>query len=595
MPVRVWYRLAIIALALSLGPFAQAQVAGSEFDGLLFARTKGAGPGETVTGFEVAPNALAHRPPSDVINKLGNSLIEKNDAAQAEAAAALGRDSFGIKLGINAAIGTLAEHALWLEEIAPVNAAYTYIGLALGVAQVARDAAAGRDDAALTGGIKTWMSFSISKWGTGAMQIGGVALFVVDVTLTQWQGAVVSAAKDVWACRYKAWYQNHPRPMSEWKAIIWKAYLDSEKDSGALFGTYVDGILNEYVGRAFKDELLPTYGDCNAASFGLEHSSIQNLIMQDFKSLLERALAEKVMPEIADRAFLRNLEAQIPLARQRLMPVLNRVFELTVTAYGYPEGTPVIVDLPAGGRWGGKLRADSTMTGKITYYAIEKAGFPDKVRIEGPNGSEERRLALEDGRLTATFGTPEVQVVARYLLSEEAGTCEVARIASDGTRSTETAGSPQHALQHVDFAILPNGSWVVGKYDISTGWPIASPGVATSTGIELQAPFFDAITRLENCGMGFLSDGSLAGGSCTVTRFDSKAVSARTTIERTCRTPASLSLEGIFASVVTGEMDYYPVDGAEGKAIVDILKQSLRQGVKSGQAVGMPTIPGGQP
>lgn len=583
-------------------PTALAQTAENKaaVEALFIPVTEGRGPAEHIVRFEILPDATNYRLSDDAINALGEALLKKNLDAERRAAAELGAQTFGDHLGIRSAIGTVAEHALWLDEISSVNEVLAIVGLGVGFAQVAHDAALGRDDAALTGGIKTWMSFAISKWGWGSVQIGGVAIFVVDVLLRKWQSGLTEIATDVWTCHYQAWYREHPRSVGQWDAEIWKLYLAAEKKETARsaagqetspFTGYVDNVLNEYVARAFADELLPSYGNCSGSSMGLDHDFVKQIVMAEHKKLLERMLATKVMPRVADRLFLRNLKAQLWEVEAHLKPRLNAKMLLEVTAYGYPAGARVVMPLPAGGEWSGKLRADGTFRAEVTKFAIRKAGYPEMVRIETSEGSESRRLAVSGNHLIALFGTPQTPVVARYTLTEQSGSCLLTRKSPEGTRKQQVADAPAHAPQPVDFALLPNGSWVFGRFGISAGWSTASPGLTSGSAMTFGAPYYDDISGFDDCAMGFLMEETVAQGKCTVRRTDSKQLADGASLERTCHAPARLKLAGIFASVVTGDMQYYQIDGAEGRTIANLLKQSIRKGVVGAPAGLLPGTP----
>ena len=68
------------------------------------------------------------------------------------------------------------------------------------------------------------------------------------------------------------------------------------------------------------------------------------------------------------------------------MPRLNRDVELEVTAYGYPGGTAA-GDAAAGGRrMEGQAARRRQLQPRLTRYALLKAGLPDTVRLNGPNG-----------------------------------------------------------------------------------------------------------------------------------------------------------------------------------------------------------------
>ena len=576
-------------MALAVVPVALAQTVSTPPAGLIAPVTQGKGPAERVTDFQITPTAAQQRLRSDAIGRLGQALVAKSGEAQRQAELDLAVQVLGDTQGSLAGVGVVAEHALWLEQFSDVNNAMNNIGFAMGLAQVARDGWNGNDAAALTGGIKAWMNFAIGRWGTGAMQIGAIGAFVVDVTLRQWQSGLGEIAHDVQACHYLAWYKEHPRSVGEWKAAAWDLYLAAEKDTSRPYSDYLDKALDEYVGRAFKDLDIATYGDCGTSSFG-QRATVEQQVAAEHKAVLQRMLADKVMPEIGERAWLRTLRAQAADARARLMPALNRQVVLEVTAYGYPGGTKVVMPLPSGGTWQGKLRDDGGFKTQITLFAIQKAGYPDTVRLEGPNGPEERKLTFNGAKLTAMFGAPETPVIARYTLNEGAATCQQRRIEGDAV-STETTTAPARGDHPVDFAMLPTGAWVVGQYEVGKGWSVASPGTVSTTAMSFGAPLYDGITGFDGCKIGVLAEGSLAEGGCTVKRFEAKQISAKVRVERTCTAPAKLTLSGIIASVVAGQMQYYPLDGPEGKMIVDLLRQGVSKGVEGGMPTGMPGMP----
>lgn len=587
---------AVLSASLALGGPVRAQQAGATLGPLIEAVTEGKGPGEKVTGFRMARDAAAYRLPDADVAALGRALAGGSDAARTDSARDLGMKVLGFTSGGIAALGTLAEHALWVNGMSSLNNGLNNVGFVIALAQVARDAANGNDAAAVTGGVKAFMSFAISRWGWGALQIGGVALFVTDVLLTQWQSGLTGIATDVWTCRYQAWYKENGRSIGDWKVKAWELFLAAESRGDSSYETYIDGALNEYVGRAFRDTALDTYGDCGTSSFG-DRDYIHRIIEAEHKAVLRRMLAEKVMPEIADRAWLRQVRGQIAEAEWRLKPKLNKEYLLDVTAYGVEGEARIVMPLPAGGEWSGKLRPEGTFKAKLTLYAVMKAGFPDTVRLETEAGTEERKLVMSGDRLTAMFGAPETPLVSRYTLSEGPQTCTVRRIAADGSVTTESATAEARPAAEVDFAMLANGAWVFGRYSPDGGWSPASPGTTTGTRITLGAPLHDNIRAFSGCSVGFLADDALAAGDCTVERFERKAVSAKVTIERICTAKASLDMAGVFSSLTGEGMTYFPLDGPEGKALVEILKRSMKEGVKgfepgSVMVPGMPGMPG---
>jgi hypothetical protein len=587
--------IAAVAASLAFGCFAQGTDGSNP---MIIPRTKGAGPGEQIVEFVAAPGADQVHLSDAAIAELAGSFAAGDEAARRGAELELGIQIFGDSAGSLGALGTLAEHALFADQFAPINGALTNIGGVLALAQVSRDIWNGRIDAALTGAIKGWMSFAISKWGWGPLQVGGIALFVVDVTLREWQKGVSDTAVEGLRCHYTAWYRENPRPTSDWKARIWTLYLLAEKEGRQGFAAYVDIELNRYANLAFQDPMWITMGDCSTSTMGLGHSEIEAKLTEEHKILLGRMLAEEVLPEIGERAWRRNLAAQVEWANTHLRPRLNKTLTLEITTYGYPAGARVTMPLPRGGEWAGKLRPEGTFKAAVTKFALAKAGFPEVVRIETATGVEERRLTLSGDRLVAMFGAPETPLVSRYRLTEQAGQCRITRIATDGSRTEEVQGAEARAAQDVDFAMLPNGAWVFGRYAPGTGWETASPGATSADRISMGAPLFDGITAFNACSFSFLAESTLAQSTCTVERRDEKQVNAATRIERVCTAPARLELSGVFTAMVSGEMAWYPLDGPEGKMIVDMLKRGLEEGVVGGMpdmpsVPGMPALPGG--
>ena len=580
-----------LAAAGGWGGSARAQQLDAMIGPLIQVVTEGKGPNETVTGFRIAADADAHRLDNADVTALAQALTAGDQAGQTQAARDLGMQALGLSAGSIAALGTLAEHALWLDNLGPVNNALNNVGFVLALAQVARDAAKGDDRAAATGALKAYMGFAISRWGWGALQIGGVALFVTDVVLSQWQAGLTEIGVDVWSCRYQAWYKANGRSVQDWKVKAWTLFQEAEGKGDASYQIYIDGAVNDYVGLAFRDDLLATYGDCSASSFG-DQAAIREIIMARHKAVVQKLLVAKVMPEISDRAWLRQLKAQVAQAETTLKEPLNRVFYLDVTAYGVTGPARVVLPLPAGGEWAGNLRPDGTFRASLTMYAVLKAGLPDTVRLETEAGVEERKLVMTGDTVTALFGAPQTAMVSRYSLSEDAQSCTIRRIAPDGSSTTKSGGGDARPDQTVDMGMLANGSWIIGRFSVDGGWAGASPGTITGDTMALGAPMFDNIRSISGCSLGLFDKGAMVELGCSVERYERKAVNARVTIERICTAPAKMELIGAFAPMNGQAMQYFPLDGAAGDMTAEILKKAIEGG---GQSFDLNSIPGMPP
>lgn len=583
--------LATISLTLTPRPIA-AQTLAEAISPLMIVETKGRGPGEKIVRFLPAPNAEDYSFPDAEIVALSTALTEKNRAAARAARIALGIKAFGSTQGAFGAMGTLGEHAAYMKSFSRVNNALNNIGLVLALAQVSRDVANGNTAEALYGSIKAMVNYGIGRFGSSALQIAGVATFVVDVTLSEWQAGLTDIGVGVWACRYKAYYDAHGMTVSDWKIKALELYEFATKDGNASwFNIYLDGAVNEYVHRAFPSGALELYSECNGSSFG-DTESIKRTIEEAYKGILEQMLAKKVLPEISDRIWRDYLRQQVANANAELKPQLNQTYLLEVTAYNAPEGARIVIPLPNGGKWGGPLRADGTLKGKLTYYALMKAGFPMEARYESAEGSQTQELVIADGRMTTVFGVPNTPLVVRYKIEEGAQSCTLDRIEAGQPTTVSTQTRPARAETFIDMATVMDGTvsstMFMGKFDVETqGWAPASPGRITTKAMVFGSPYHDGIQSMENCSFDLLTNANLVQGECTIERLERKAVSSSVTIERICISPASMELVGIFTSLSGGDAQYYAMDTPAGKAAIKFLQDAMRYATEG----GYPTSP----
>ncbi len=537
--------------------------------------TEGRGPKERVVRFEAAPGAELFSLPEADVEALAEALENDNEQARRRAQVDLAIKAFGSTQGAFAAIGTLAEHAAFMSSFGRVNTALNDIGLVMALIQASRDVARGDSRAAAIGTSRGLVNYAVGKWGSSALQVAGVAVFVIDVTLSEWQAGLTDIGKDVWACRYRAYYAAHGMSVRDWQEKALELYRAAERqDDLKAFDTWLDGAVNEYVTRAFPSGSLELYSECNGSSFG-DTTTIQRMIEAEHKRAVNQMLVDKVLPAIADYAWKRSLEKEVARANLYLRPELNQTYRLEVTVYGADDVTGFYMALPNGGKWRGKLRADGTRQVDITYYALMKAGFPEEITLVRGDAEETKELIIADGRMTAVFGMPATPFVARYSLREGAQDCELKRVRDGGAPEFFTESRPASSLDHLDIAATGSGTVYIGSFD-GREWDTASPGRYTDAATLFGPPYFDNITSLKNCSLDMFSAGRVIEGDCTIERFEEKQVSARTVIGRSCISTASIKMAGVFAAM-GGEMQYFDLDTPEGRAAFQALRGVMAQ------------------
>ena len=173
--------------------------------------------------------------------------------------------------------------------------------------------------------------------------------------------------------------------------------------------------------------------------------------------------------------------------------------------------------------------------------------------------------------------------------------------------AARSSGSPRRLVQHrrgrrrrpsrqpSRFRHAAHRRWVFGRF--------ASPTPAGAPPRPERSPR-DGSASARPISTGSALSTAARSGSWPTTRWPRPAAgSSASTKSRspatpgssgTCSAPARLTLTGIFTSIVTGKMNYYPLDGPEGQMIVKLLKQSMKKGVTGGMPA-MPSIPGVSP
>lgn len=552
--------------------------------------TEGSGTQERVVRFERIPNAafLSDQPLLQLAADMAGADSAKRDAAMFNTGMIL----FGDGFGLSATLGTLAEHAAMLNGFSAINSAFTWGGLIFTVASASKDFAEGNPESGLATSLKGLMSFAISKWGWGALQVGGASMFFIDLTLREWADATFDAGLDNFREVYRASYADNPRGVNEWKRRAWEIYLVAEQRSAgskdataALYRDMMNAEVTRYVSREFTAEML-LYWEKNRTGLGMfgDQEDVEDMLAAEHRTEIEAMLVKKVFPDIARRAASRAMDQLVATYNGGLRRDLNGMITLELTAWGVQGPAAVTMPFADGGGWNWQTGADGTLIQPITRLAFLKAGMPQQVVLEAGGAVQERAVRVIDNRIIAIFGEPKAATVTRMRLTEGPRWCRlIRRDAATGAVIDSTAAEfPALPETVMDMAVLPSGVVVAGVYDAATGrWRDASPGVwRFGNELHFGPPKLNGIETMTDCNVDLLtSEGKTATARCNLYRRD-EAVNARgERVERRCDSTASTDMVGVFADTGQG-LTYFDMSGAEGKALVDVLRRSMREGIK---------------
>lgn len=553
--------------------------------------SEGHGPTERVVEYRLGPgDGDAALPEKSVAEVLGAMRTERTSVIM-DSALNSGFQLFGDGLGAAAGVATVVEHAAMIPSLSTTNNILAYAGLVVTVVQVARDLRDGEHKSAGVNAYKGALSFVVSKFGWGALQVGGVSLFVVDVILREVESGARDIYLDRWRPVFAQFLREAPearRSVNDWKRIAWTLYLEAESyagDDSDERRDYFRGALRDEIADYLKKadvtsiSLYADFERTGGGTSGLNDEIIRDL-RESFTFRLEAMLARDVLPEIMERAGERQVRLILERMNRDLRPEMNKLIRLDVTAWDVPSGH---VRIPlAEGEWGGPLEADGTFGMEFTQFAWIKAGLPQTIILEGPEGTRQAPLQVQGTRAVAIFGQPKASLIARSVLTEGRRYCALTRYTLDRTYiDSERREDRDRAPVTLDTAILPDGLVIVGRYDAEAGqWSTASPGVwRYDDQLHLGEPRIDGLSILEKCRISVMTpEGDLAESQCRLVRQREWLRGAELRRLR-CDSDAEVSLRGVFTDIGDG-MRYYPLDGEVGQMLTQVLRRSMREGVE---------------
>ncbi len=593
--------------------------------------TKGDGPKERVVRFEVNPLARFHPLDKQVPLVAPIRAAMEDQQAQArdllrtaeEQAFRQGLSLISADLGIMGAGATLFEH---LSGSSAVSSAYSKLGsalnnlgLALTLYQLALGPVSGDGRPEILNAYKGVASYLMGRFGTPGMQLAMIAGLPIDVSLSYFGEAAWSAREDAWRQSYKKYYRETEqaakdryygsvgrlpptleervaeirnrteggRTINEWKLLLaW--YLDNI-NRPEKFSSVMHTEVRNYVSLFWDSARFSEYAaDVDQATAGMARGAsltkaIRKKLEDEHYSVIMAKLMRDVLPEIARERFLDGLNEQVATLNREVRPELNAPLTLEVSAFGLEGPTKFHMLLGDGETWRGTLKPGEPLHIRLTKLAWLKAGFPDTIRLDRPDGAVTRRFVFERDEALVVFGTPEAEgIITSFDRSEGPQDCTVTTRSKgrpDRQRQEQRPANPGTRLQ---TAVSPGKYLLVGRFD-GAAWTAAAPGrvlgVArgANAGVPalgqgdaiFAAPYFERITAISDC-EGKVGDTPLAQMTqpfrCRVHRLHrARAGDGGETVTR-CTAEMRLQLAGAWHETADGH-EYVPFDRDQLKAI----------------------------
>lgn len=607
-PAVLWLALAVFAVALAGLTPCLAQAAEYDPFVMVLIPERDGKPNQQIVRYEVKPDAARYLVDGgSYIDATGfeklRAAAQANDQSRLQALALEeGWGWYALSAGWVGSAATFAEHAVGFTSLANANNALTNIGGVLTVLQIGIDLAKGDNRQAGVDAFKGVTGFALSKYGSSALQLGGVAFFIFDQTLTTFGTAAWAAREEAWRHVYRRYYAEREaalrgtvtqernlvdrfrairsradagRSLNDWKVVA--AFYFKNASSPAKFQDYLDADIKMYVSKFWNSPDFLEYsadGGWSTAGFARASSlteAIKDKLEREHADAVRAMLIKQVLPEIQRRAVEETLEAEALRLSGDWAKSQNETVTVEVSAFHIKGPTRFEMLKPSGGSWSGTIAPGQPRQLKITKIAMTLAGFPDTIVLDGPNGREQQSFKIVDGKASVVFGAPDTPTVSEFSRQESEMSCVPVVVGDQSGLVVGLDGEvlgqgpqmrPAPPSTPVHMGVKADGTMVLGQFSAAGGWRIASPGAYSEAGMSFGAPYFENIDGLDSCSLARKDHdffGTFAEQKCTVTRAISETGADGAVRELRCTSQMTLSLTGIFAPL-NGVMTYNALD-----------------------------------
>lgn len=309
--------------------------------------------------------------------------------------------------GIGSTAGGFAEEVLDMSSFSNINTIAGEMGLGLALLQLAIDIDTEEPAPAVLTFSKDLGSYALGKWGTKALKISSIGIFIIDYSLGKFGETAVTTRDQLYENAYKLYYTDksikgkvQPRRPKDWYKIIYNiaSNASSQEDVKQL----LEKELDEYVNAFWEDNdgMLWAFSETKQGftySAG-EKKSLEKQISENHKSEIINGYLKVVIPQVAKRIRVEQMQAFRENALKKMAAELNKVYTIKVTVKGEKEeikNLPVrIITENNQEYWTGETDDKGEWQMKCTLYGYMNAGLPDRAELTIPatEAAEERTL-----------------------------------------------------------------------------------------------------------------------------------------------------------------------------------------------------------
>ncbi|MFO7886840.1 MAG: hypothetical protein R6U59_00865 [Eubacteriales bacterium] len=190
-------------------------------------------------------------PNQEILDK-ARSLPELNEKTAAEKLEIIGWSQALNTYGIAGSGTTLMEEVLEFTKLNKTNNIMKNLGVITTLVQVTADLNAGDYESASMSSTKGFMSYAIAQWGSKALNVAGVGMFMIDYSLNRLGEEAVALREGMLSDIYSQYYQQQSRTYTDWYNIIWRIATTSQSEDEMK--NLIEQEINEYVTLIWRDE-----------------------------------------------------------------------------------------------------------------------------------------------------------------------------------------------------------------------------------------------------------------------------------------------------------------------------------------------------
>ena len=316
-----------------------------------------------------------------------------NFMSPGEQAYNLGKDVIDTWFDFSGAILEFEGVAYSSEYLSNLSNAFSNVGLALSMAQLAVDYSRGDDTAMAVTAFNTAQGLSIGRWGTKALKISMLGVLAIEYPLDALIDQMIDGRTDMWTEAYNLYYSDHGRDSEEWYDVLRE--IEEESETADDFDYLLNQEIDEYVNRFWEDDTGALYDyQSEAQDHGFTGKGYysEDLIEEINKQKRSKLLTENLRP-VFDQLEKDLKEEQKEEYREELARVkeeFNRRLTISIEEYvgegepnysGYWVKLGPLNDRAVREQWIGFLDEDGRTHTEFTLLGHQLVGRPNEMRL----------------------------------------------------------------------------------------------------------------------------------------------------------------------------------------------------------------------